>query len=122
LNGTGVRVPAGLAALALWRGEPLADVSVLQGHPAVTGLAERRAAIVMEFAAAACGIGWHDEAVPHLRALAADDPLNERVHARLMIALAGSGRQAEALRIYERLRRRLDDLLGVMPGADLADA
>src|SRR5215469_14441049 len=75
-----------------------------------------------ESAAAACGIGWHDEAVPHLRALAADDPLNERVHARLMIALAGSGRQAEALRIYDSLRRRLDDLLGVMPGAELADA
>jgi len=110
------------AALALWRGEPLADVSVLQGHPAVTGLAEHRAAIVMEFAAAACCIGWHDEAVPHLRALAADDPLNERVHARLMIALAGSGRQAEALRIYDSLRRRLDELLGVLPGAELADA
>jgi Bacterial transcriptional activator domain len=39
-----------------------------------------------------------------------------------MIALAGSGRQAEALRIYDSLRRRLDDLLGVMPGAELADA
>lgn len=111
-------------ALCLWRHEhePLADVEVLRRHPAVTALAARRAAIVTEFADAACGAGWYDCVLPELRALAARYPLDERVHARLMVALAGAAHQAEALRVYHLLRHRLDRQLGVLPCAELADA
>jgi DNA-binding SARP family transcriptional activator len=110
------------AALGLWHGEPLADLDLLAGHPAVTGLDRRRAAVVHEFAETAVGAGLHDRVLPHLEALAERDPLDERAHAWLMIALAGTGRQAAALSLYERLRRRLDDQLGVHPGPALAQA
>ena len=109
-------------ALGLWRGEPLADLARLSAHPAVVGLARRRAAVVSDFAETAIGAGLHDRALPHLQALAERDPLDERVHAWLMIALAGLGQQAAALAIYDRLRRRLDEELGVRPGAALAQA
>jgi DNA-binding SARP family transcriptional activator/Tfp pilus assembly protein PilF len=109
-------------ALALWRGDPLADVDVLRDHPAVARLSQQRADAVTGYAEAASAAGWHDAALPALRELAGREPLHERAHARLMIALAGSGQQAAALGIYDQVRRRLDDQLGVLPGAELADA
>jgi DNA-binding SARP family transcriptional activator/tetratricopeptide (TPR) repeat protein/transcriptional regulator with XRE-family HTH domain len=106
-------------ALDLWAGEPLADVDVLRGHPAVNGLARQWAATVEDYADAASGLGWHGRVLAPLRALTAREPLNERAHARLMIALAGSGQQASALETFDAVRRRLDDQLGVRPGAEL---
>jgi DNA-binding SARP family transcriptional activator/DNA-binding XRE family transcriptional regulator len=109
-------------ALGLWRDGPLADVDILRDHYAVTELAERRAAAVMEYAEVATSVGLHDQVLPHLRALAVRDPLNERAHARLVIALAGSGHRAAALRVYENMRARLDTQLGIQPGPDLISA
>ncbi len=109
-------------ALGLWQGEPAADVAVLRGHPAVAELARRRAQLVAGYAQAACGLGWHERVIPLLEGLARAEPLNERVHARLMVALAGAGQQAAAFAVFEVLRRRLDEELGVYPGAELAEA
>jgi DNA-binding SARP family transcriptional activator/DNA-binding XRE family transcriptional regulator len=109
-------------ALSLWQGEPLADVGLLSGHPAIIGLARRHAAVVSEFAETVIGAGFHDRALPHLQALAERDPLDERAHAWLMIALAGTGQQAAALSVYDQLRRRLDEHLGVRPGTELRQA
>jgi len=107
-------------ALELWQDEPLADVDVLRGHPAVLGLGRRRAAVTAAYGYVAIDAGLHGHVLPHLEALAQREPLNEQTHALLMLALAGSGQQAAALRAYEALRRRLDDQLGVRPGAELA--
>jgi DNA-binding SARP family transcriptional activator/tetratricopeptide (TPR) repeat protein/DNA-binding XRE family transcriptional regulator len=109
-------------ALELWRGEPLADVGLLSGHPAVAGLSRRRAEVVVEYARAASAAGWHERVLRPLRELAAREPLNEQAHAQLMIALAGCGQQAGALTLYEKLRRRLDEDLGMPPGPELAAA
>ena len=109
-------------ALGLWRGEPAADVPVLRGHPAVTGLARRRAEAVLGYADAACRLGWHQRVLRLLEALAGEQPLEERVHARLMVALAGAGQQAAAIEAFEALRRRLDEDLGVRPGPELTAA
>lgn len=109
-------------AVGLWRAEPLADLAVLRSHPAVTGLEREYAGLLVEHAEAAIGLGGHDRVLPRLFALTERAPLNERAHACLMIALAGSGQQAAALEVYERMRRRLDDELGVRPGAPLAEA
>ena len=109
-------------ALGLWRGEPAADVQVLRGHPAVTGLARRRMEAMLGYADAACRLGWHQRVLPLLEALAREQPLEERVHARLMVALAGAGRQAAAIEAFEALRRRLDEDLGVRPGPELTAA
>ncbi len=110
-------------ALALWRGEPLADIDILRGHPAVIALADEVGATVLEYAdfAASGRDGWPDRVLPHLRALTARDRLDETSHARLMMALAAGGRQAEALRIYEDLRQRLDEQMGVLPGAEVRE-
>jgi DNA-binding SARP family transcriptional activator len=109
-------------ALGLWRDEPLADVDVLRDHHAMTELAEQRAVAVLEYAEAASGAGLHDRVLAHLRALAVRDPLNERVHAWLVIALAASGHRAAALQAYENIRAQLDSQLGIRPGPGLAGA
>jgi DNA-binding SARP family transcriptional activator/tetratricopeptide (TPR) repeat protein len=106
-------------ALGLWRGQPLADVSSLQYHPAVSALAAEHTAVVLDYAdTGAAG----DRVVPHLQTLITWDPLNEGANARLMIALASADRQADALRAYEQVRRRLDEELGVLPGPALRAA
>jgi DNA-binding SARP family transcriptional activator len=109
-------------SLRLWRAEPAADIELLQGHPAVIELSQRRTALIVDYAAAAETAGLHEQVLGHLQALAGRAPLDERVHARLMIALAATGQQAAALGIYENLRRRLDDELGMLPGRELAEA
>ncbi|HEV3290704.1 MAG TPA: tetratricopeptide repeat protein [Streptosporangiaceae bacterium] len=109
-------------ALGLWRGEPAEDARVLRGHPAVTGLARRRVEVVLGYADAACRVGWYQRVLPLLEVLARELPLEERVHARLIMALAGAGQQAAAIEIFEALRRRLDEDLGVRPGPELTAA
>jgi DNA-binding SARP family transcriptional activator len=110
------------SALDTWRAEPLADIEILHTHPAVVALRQRRSDLVIRYAEATTAAGSPEEVLPWLRELAAADPLNERAHAALMLALAGSGQQAAALALFDDLRSRLDDQLGVRPGADLADA
>lgn len=109
-------------ALSLWRGDPLADIDILAGHPAVTDLNRQRASATAVYGETACAVRRYERAVPRLEQLADREPLHEQVHALLMIALAGSGQQAAALKIYENLRRRLDEQLGVRPSADLSEA
>jgi DNA-binding SARP family transcriptional activator len=109
-------------AVGLWRGEPLADVEVLCGHPGITALRQELAGELLRYAEVACALGQYDRVIPRLQALAEAEPLNEPAHARLMIALAGSGRQAAAIRVHEDVRTRLDRELGLNPGAELADA
>lgn len=109
-------------ALALWRGQPLEDIELLYGHPAVTGLARQRDAVVIDYAGAAASAGLHDRVTGHLEALTAREPLDERAHAWLMITLAATGRQAAALRLHTDLTGRLDHELGVSPGPDLSAA
>jgi DNA-binding SARP family transcriptional activator len=77
---------------------------------------------LLRYAELACTLRQYRRVLPLLQALAAAEPLNESVHARLMIALVGTGQQAAAIRIYEDLRSRLDRELGLYPGEELADA
>ncbi|GGS66754.1 BTAD domain-containing putative transcriptional regulator [Nonomuraea spiralis] len=60
--------------------------------------------------------------VGELEALAAAHPLRERLHAQLIRALAMSGRGAEALAAYERVRALLADDFGSDPGPHLQEA
>ncbi|HEV2372862.1 MAG TPA: BTAD domain-containing putative transcriptional regulator [Streptosporangiaceae bacterium] len=110
------------AGLALWRGVPLSDVALLRGHPAVVTLSGEHTRLVLVQAEAAFALGRHNQVVPALFSLAERHPLDEPVHAALMIALAGTGRQAAALEVFEQVRLHLDEQLGVLPGALLADA
>jgi DNA-binding SARP family transcriptional activator len=109
-------------AVGMWRGKPFADVDVLCGHPSITALRREQAGVLMRYAEVACALGQYDRVLPRLQALADADPLNEPAHARLMIALAGSGQQAAAIRVHQDVRTRLDRELGLYPGEELAEA
>jgi DNA-binding SARP family transcriptional activator/tetratricopeptide (TPR) repeat protein/transcriptional regulator with XRE-family HTH domain len=109
-------------AMALWRGEPLADVDVLSGHPGITALTHELTGVLLRYAEVACALGQHERVLPRLQALADAEPLNEPAHARLMIALAGSGQQAAAIRVHEDMRTRLDRELGLSPGEELTES
>ncbi|WDZ84652.1 AfsR/SARP family transcriptional regulator [Micromonospora cathayae] len=109
------------AALALWRGDPLADVTDVPFAAAqVTRLVELRLSVVEEHAAAALAAGDPDAPIAGLRAVTAAHPLRERPHGLLMRALYATGRSAEALAVYADLRRALADELGAEPSAELA--
>jgi DNA-binding SARP family transcriptional activator/DNA-binding XRE family transcriptional regulator len=109
-------------AIALRRGDPLADVDVLSGHPGITLLRQQLTSVLLRYAEVACALGQYRRVLPRLQALAVAEPLNEPAHAWLMIALAGSGQQAAAIGVYEALRWRLDRELGLYPGEELAEA
>jgi len=110
------------AALALWRGEPLADIEseslLLREAPRLT---ELRLQALETRIDAYIHLGRHTEVIGELRRLTDAHPLRERPHALLMLALYHDGRQAEALFAYQHARQLLLDELGVEPGADLRD-
>ncbi|WP_160050900.1 MULTISPECIES: BTAD domain-containing putative transcriptional regulator [unclassified Nocardiopsis] len=107
--------------LSLWRGDALAG---LTGTPrlarAAARLDEERLSAVEEHALVRLDLGEHHLRVEELGELVARHPLRERLCAAYMRALYASGRQAEALGVFERLRRRLRDELGVSPGPEVA--
>ncbi|MBB6554730.1 AfsR/SARP family transcriptional regulator [Nonomuraea rubra] len=106
--------------LELWRGAPLADAP--HAEAAAAALEELRLAATEDRAQAELDLGRHRELVAELSQLTAAHPLRERLRAQLMRALYGSGRQAEALTVYEETRKLLDEELGIEPGAELAAA
>ena len=109
-------------ALGLWRGDPLADLEALNDYPGIIALSQELVGVLLRYAEIACAMGLYFRVLPRLRTLADADPLNEPAHARLMIALAGCGQQAAAIRVYEGVRSRLDRELGLYPGEELSEA
>ena len=108
------------AALGLWRGSPLADFTYeafAQGE--IARLEEARWAALEDRIEADLALGEHAVVVGELEALVREQPLRERLHALLMLALYRSGRQAEALEAYQRVHAQLDGELGLEPGAEL---
>src|SRR5580658_9335448 len=104
-------------ALALWRGDPLADVrSEALALREVPRLQAAELRIDAELR-----LGRHGVVIAELERMAAAHPLREHLHAVLMLALYRDGRQAEALAAYQRARRVLVDELGAEPGAELRE-
>lgn len=60
--------------------------------------------------------------LPLLRQVAFGEPLNESLQARLILVLAATGQQEQALARYQAVRERLSDELGVDPGAEMRTA
>src|SRR6185295_4791528 len=65
-------------------------------------------------------LGEHAQVLPELQRLAEEQAFDEQVHGQLIVALYRSGRQAEALETFERLRDRLREERGVDPGPALS--
>jgi DNA-binding SARP family transcriptional activator len=107
-------------ALALWRGQPLADIPSQTLHRnELPGLEQARLQALEWRAEAQLHLGRHDDLVAGLQELAGRHPLRERFHAQLMLALYRCGRQAEALDAYRAARATVRAELGVEPGAEL---
>ncbi|MEQ4306225.1 BTAD domain-containing putative transcriptional regulator [Plantactinospora sp. B6F1] len=107
-------------ALALWRGTPLDGLPVGSRLWAeVAQLEERHLSAVEQHATARLALGEHDGLIGELRRLVLQHPLRENLWIRLMLALCGAGRPAEALKAFQDARRVLRDELGTEPGREL---
>jgi len=105
---------------ALWRGDALADFAyedLAAGH--VTRLSELRLAVLEERLELELQLGRHSAVLVQLEALVYEHPLRERIRGLLMVALYRSGRQADALQVFQDGRRLLNDELGLDPGPEL---
>jgi peptide/nickel transport system substrate-binding protein len=107
-------------ALALWRGDALADVA---GEPfaaaEIRRLDDLRLRAVERAIDDDLAAGRHAEIIGELEALVAAEPLREHLHAQRMLALYRSGRQSDALSAYREARSALVQQVGVEPGTEL---
>jgi DNA-binding SARP family transcriptional activator len=109
-------------ALSLVRGPPLGDLAFEPfAGPAVGRLYELELTAREELVDADLELGRHAEVVAELEPLVAEHRYRERPRAQLMLALYRSGRQAEALAVYQDGRRILVDDLGIDPGEELQE-
>lgn len=107
-------------ALEIWRGEALVDIQLgptLQTHAlglqeAWLGAWERRVESLLR-------LGRHHGLLGELTSMAARHPLNESIHAQLMVALYRSGRPAAALAAFQGVRTALRRELGLDPSVRL---
>ncbi len=109
-------------ALALWRGAPLDDLAFEEfARSEIARLEELRLGALERRFDRELADGRHAELVGELHQLASEHPLREKLHARLMLSLYRSGRQADALEAYSRAREALVDGLGIEPGSELRE-
>ncbi|HET7829094.1 MAG TPA: AfsR/SARP family transcriptional regulator [Candidatus Limnocylindrales bacterium] len=107
-------------ALALWHGSSVADVGDEPASLAeVRQLDALRVAAIEDVMRVRLDLGEHESLVPDLRRALVDAPYNERLWTALMIALARSGRRAEALLAYRDAAAALRRELDIEPGPQL---
>ncbi|MEU5259700.1 BTAD domain-containing putative transcriptional regulator [Amycolatopsis sp. NPDC021455] len=110
------------AAVALWRGRPLADLAGLNWFDLYAHhLDELHLKTRHALADARLALGRHVQLIPELEGLIRQHPHHEQSYGQLMLAQYRAGRQADALATYQRLRRILDDDLGLAPTPSLRD-
>jgi DNA-binding SARP family transcriptional activator len=109
-------------ALDLWRDRPLIDVT---GERWLDEQVARLDLLRWQAQQALIGLqlelGEHGPLVSELERMLVTHPFDERLHAQLMVALYRSGRQADALGAYRRLRGTLAEHLGIDPSPALRD-
>ncbi|MGC5015302.1 AfsR/SARP family transcriptional regulator [Streptosporangium sp. DT93] len=106
-------------ALDTWRGMPYVDLaeSAVAAHE-VSRLEELRTSLLELRIGADIGLGKHFEAIPELRSLIMRFPFRERFRILLMLALYRTGRQGEALEVFQETLALLDRELGILPGRE----
>ncbi|MEU6698685.1 BTAD domain-containing putative transcriptional regulator [Pseudonocardia sp. NPDC046786] len=104
------------AALNMWRGEPYGDaVDEVWLAPMVAELRDARGDALELLAEALVEQGAPERAIEQVGGVVKDHPTRERLIAALMQALYQVGRQHDALEMFESLRHRLAEGLGVDP-------
>ncbi|HEX7525117.1 MAG TPA: BTAD domain-containing putative transcriptional regulator, partial [Gaiellaceae bacterium] len=109
-------------AESLWRGPALADFLYDDfAQPHIVRLDEVRLSLIEDRVDAELALGRHARSVGDLEALVNGNPLRERARGQLMVALYRTGRQADALRVFQEGREVLAEQLGLDPGPDLRE-
>lgn len=109
-------------ALAMWRGEPFADVAPCPLLDDEAGrLDALRLIITEDLFQARLDAGGGRELVADLSRATAQHPLRESLWSMLITAQYRAGLQADALRSYEQMRTMLSDDLGLDPSSELQD-
>lgn len=106
--------------LGLWRGSPLAEVcfeDFAQGE--IRRLDELRVSAFEMLIDAELQLGHPAVVIAEVEEELASDPTREGLVGRLMLALYRTGRQADALAVYQRTRVHLDEELGLEPSEEL---
>ena len=108
-------------AQGLWRGAAYSEV---RDEPFARAEARRLEEMLLAAVElrldASFTLGRHESLIGELEALTTAHPMRERLWSQRMLALYRSGRQVEALRVYQDLRSTLVDELGVEPGHDVS--
>ncbi|GGU08162.1 regulatory protein AfsR [Streptomyces coeruleorubidus] len=112
-------VSAWSTALEMFHGEALAGIPGPFAEAERLRLSEYRLALVQDKAECQLRLGRHAEVVGELFALSETYPHNESLAALLMRALWAGNRQADALSVFTRVRRRLVEEQGTEPGGAL---
>jgi predicted ATPase/DNA-binding SARP family transcriptional activator len=108
------------AALALWRGPPLAEVYYEEfAQTEIRRLEELRLLGLEARAEAELELGHYAAVIAELEGVLVEQPSREGIATQLMLALYRSGRQAEALAVYQRTSEMLAEQLGLEPGPAL---
>ncbi|MFF2026134.1 BTAD domain-containing putative transcriptional regulator [Streptomyces sp. NPDC058171] len=108
-------------ALSAWR-EPLHDIdSTTLRDIEVRHLEERYFQTLSWRLDLDLQLGRHASLVPELWRLTREHPLREALVARLMLALFRSGRQCDALNVFQQTRALLVEQLATEPGAELQE-
>ncbi|MCK2237859.1 MULTISPECIES: BTAD domain-containing putative transcriptional regulator [unclassified Crossiella] len=108
--------------LELWRGEPLSGLgSPVLEREVRPELTELRLTVTEEYFAAQLDLGKHEELLPRIQLLHADEPFRERLAEYAVLALYRCGRRTEALRTYEDYRERLSAKFGLDPRPELRE-
>ena len=108
-------------ALALWRGPALAGLTGWAIEAAAARLDEQRLTAFEHYVTVQLELGCHAELIGDLTEAVARHPTQERLVGHLMLALHRSARQADALRAYQQLRKRLTEELGLDPAPQLQE-
>ncbi len=109
-------------ALGLWQGPPLADVPKLAGLPTVARWQIMRRSALVRYGEAMIALGAAERVLPMLMEAASADPLDEALHAWLIRGYHATGQRGLAVAVYQRIRGRLAEQLGVDPGRALSRA
>ncbi len=108
-----------VAADALWRGPALDGIDADWARQEAGRFEALRLTAREDRIDADLTLGRQADLVAELEHLVAEEPLRERTRGQLMLALAGIGNQADALRVYDEGRRRLAEELGIDPSPRL---
>jgi DNA-binding SARP family transcriptional activator len=101
------------SAVDLWRGEAFAGIQCPAVTRAAVRLNEQRLTAIEDLTTLRLQAGESNSLIGELYALLAEHPLRDTLRGNLMIALCRSGRQADALEVYDDGRRYLADELGL---------